>query len=171
VKDFLRFPGLLEHVSHQKETNGADNSAASDPKGLGARSQLQWIVDAYAIVFAGLLLSMGELGGSARQEVACYGRSAGVRRRLDPRCPVGSPETVARKIAANVTIQGVALKCGLPGLSHEALVRNIELYGTRVSNGSANCWDNDPNAGESQVVPTARGSLNRAGLMSLARLE
>jgi MFS family permease len=32
-------------------------------RGLGASSsQLQWIVDAYAVVFAGLLLSVGALG-------------------------------------------------------------------------------------------------------------
>jgi len=48
---------------------------------------------------------------------------------------VGSPETVAGKIAANLTALGANrfdLKYGMGGLSHEALMINIELYGTQV---------------------------------------
>ena len=48
---------------------------------------------------------------------------------------VGSPETVARKIAQNLATLGATrfdLKYGMPGLSHEALMTNIELYGTQV---------------------------------------
>jgi probable LLM family oxidoreductase len=48
---------------------------------------------------------------------------------------VGSPETVAQKIAANLTALGANrfdLKYGMGGLSHEALMTNIELYGTHV---------------------------------------
>jgi len=48
---------------------------------------------------------------------------------------VGSPETVARKIAANLTALGANrfdLKYGMGGLSHEALMTTIELYGTQV---------------------------------------
>jgi alkanesulfonate monooxygenase SsuD/methylene tetrahydromethanopterin reductase-like flavin-dependent oxidoreductase (luciferase family) len=48
---------------------------------------------------------------------------------------VGSPETVAQKIAANLTILGANrfdLKYGMGGLSHPALLTNIELYGTQV---------------------------------------
>ncbi|RKR91961.1 putative LLM family oxidoreductase [Micromonospora pisi] len=48
---------------------------------------------------------------------------------------VGSPETVARKIATNLTALRATrfdLKYGMGGLSHEALMTNIELYGTRV---------------------------------------
>jgi Coenzyme F420-dependent N5,N10-methylene tetrahydromethanopterin reductase and related flavin-dependent oxidoreductases len=48
---------------------------------------------------------------------------------------VGSPETVAQKIAANLTALDATrfdLKYGMPGLSHEALMTNIELYGTHV---------------------------------------
>jgi probable LLM family oxidoreductase len=48
---------------------------------------------------------------------------------------VGSPETVARKIAANMPALGANrfdLKYGMGGLSHEALMTNIELYGTQV---------------------------------------
>lgn len=48
---------------------------------------------------------------------------------------VGSPETVAQKIAANVRVLGATrfdLKYGMGGLSHQALMTNIELYGTKV---------------------------------------
>ena len=48
---------------------------------------------------------------------------------------VGSPETVAQKIAANLTTLGANrfdLKYGMGGLSHEELMSNIELYGTQV---------------------------------------
>ena len=48
---------------------------------------------------------------------------------------VGSPETVARKIAANLPALGANrfdLKYGMGGLSHDALMTNIELFGTRV---------------------------------------
>jgi alkanesulfonate monooxygenase SsuD/methylene tetrahydromethanopterin reductase-like flavin-dependent oxidoreductase (luciferase family) len=48
---------------------------------------------------------------------------------------VGSPETVAQKIAANLTTLDATrfdLKYGMGGLSHEALMTNIELYGTKV---------------------------------------
>jgi probable LLM family oxidoreductase len=48
---------------------------------------------------------------------------------------VGSPETVARKIAANLPMLGATrfdLKYGMGGLSHAALMTNIELYGTEV---------------------------------------
>jgi alkanesulfonate monooxygenase SsuD/methylene tetrahydromethanopterin reductase-like flavin-dependent oxidoreductase (luciferase family) len=48
---------------------------------------------------------------------------------------VGSPEVVAQKIAHNLTTLGASrfdLKYGMGGLSHEALMTNIELYGTQV---------------------------------------
>jgi probable LLM family oxidoreductase len=48
---------------------------------------------------------------------------------------VGSPETVARKIAANLPALGATrfdLKYGMGGLSRDALLTNIELYGTEV---------------------------------------
>jgi probable LLM family oxidoreductase len=48
---------------------------------------------------------------------------------------VGSPETVAQKIAQNLTALGATrfdLKYGMGGLSHQALMTNIELYGTQV---------------------------------------
>jgi probable LLM family oxidoreductase len=48
---------------------------------------------------------------------------------------VGSSETVAQKIAANLPLLGANrfdLKYGIGGLSHEALMTAIELYGTKV---------------------------------------
>jgi probable LLM family oxidoreductase len=48
---------------------------------------------------------------------------------------VGSPETVAQKIAQTLTSLGANrfdLKYGMGGLSQEALMTNIELYGARV---------------------------------------
>jgi alkanesulfonate monooxygenase SsuD/methylene tetrahydromethanopterin reductase-like flavin-dependent oxidoreductase (luciferase family) len=48
---------------------------------------------------------------------------------------VGSPETVAQKIAANLPMLGATrfdLKFGVGGLSHESLMTNIELYGSQV---------------------------------------
>jgi probable LLM family oxidoreductase len=48
---------------------------------------------------------------------------------------VGSPETVAQKIAANLRALGANrfdLKYGMGSLPHAALMTNIELYGTQV---------------------------------------
>jgi hypothetical protein len=48
---------------------------------------------------------------------------------------VGSPEIVAQKIADTLTAIGATrfdLKYGMGGLSHRALMANIELYGTQV---------------------------------------
>jgi alkanesulfonate monooxygenase SsuD/methylene tetrahydromethanopterin reductase-like flavin-dependent oxidoreductase (luciferase family) len=48
---------------------------------------------------------------------------------------IGSPETVAQKIAANLNTLGANrfdLKFGMPGLSPDSLMKNIELYGTKV---------------------------------------
>src|SRR5260370_20376255 len=47
---------------------------------------------------------------------------------------VGSPETVAQKVAANLTTLRATRfdrKYGMGGLSHDALITNIELYGTQ----------------------------------------
>ncbi|MEA3185796.1 MAG: hypothetical protein QOJ74_2273 [Ilumatobacteraceae bacterium] len=49
---------------------------------------------------------------------------------------VGSPETVARKIAATLTAFDATrsdLTYGMGGLSHSKLMTNVELYGTRVA--------------------------------------
>jgi alkanesulfonate monooxygenase SsuD/methylene tetrahydromethanopterin reductase-like flavin-dependent oxidoreductase (luciferase family) len=49
---------------------------------------------------------------------------------------VGSPETVARKIADTVRALGIQrfdMKFSTGTLSHEKMMRSIELYGTRVA--------------------------------------
>lgn len=49
---------------------------------------------------------------------------------------IGSPETVAQKIAKNMTALGATrfdLKYGIGGLSHDKLMTNIELFGTKVA--------------------------------------
>jgi alkanesulfonate monooxygenase SsuD/methylene tetrahydromethanopterin reductase-like flavin-dependent oxidoreductase (luciferase family) len=48
---------------------------------------------------------------------------------------VGSPETIAQKIAATLRALGAVrfdLKYGMPGLTHDQLMTNIELYGRQV---------------------------------------
>ena len=48
---------------------------------------------------------------------------------------VGSPETVARKIAANLRALDATrfdLKYGMPGMTHDQLMTSIELYGQQV---------------------------------------
>ena len=48
---------------------------------------------------------------------------------------VGSPETVAQKIAANLRTLGATrfdLKYGMPNMTHDQLMTNIELYGREV---------------------------------------
>jgi hypothetical protein len=48
---------------------------------------------------------------------------------------VGSPKTVARKIATNLRALGANrfdLKYGVPGMTHEQLITSIELYGREV---------------------------------------
>jgi probable LLM family oxidoreductase len=48
---------------------------------------------------------------------------------------VGSPETVAQKIAANLRALGATrfdLKYGMPNMTHDQLMTNIELYGREV---------------------------------------
>ncbi len=48
---------------------------------------------------------------------------------------VGSPETVAAKIVANLALLGASrfdLKFGMPGLTHDQIMTTIELYGTEV---------------------------------------
>jgi alkanesulfonate monooxygenase SsuD/methylene tetrahydromethanopterin reductase-like flavin-dependent oxidoreductase (luciferase family) len=49
---------------------------------------------------------------------------------------VGSPETVARKIAATVKALGAArfdMKYSAGPLSHEKMMRSIDLYGRKVA--------------------------------------
>ena len=54
--------------------------------GLGAtNTQVQWIVDAYGLIFAGLLFTAAALGDRFGRKGALQAGLAGVRRRLDAR--------------------------------------------------------------------------------------
>jgi probable LLM family oxidoreductase len=56
---------------------------------------------------------------------------------------VGSPETVAQKIVANLrTLEASRfdLKFGMPGLSQEAVMTNVELYGSQVIPRVRDLW-------------------------------
>jgi probable LLM family oxidoreductase len=61
---------------------------------------------------------------------------------------VGSPETVAQKIVANLrTLEASRfdLKFGMPGLSQQAVMTNIELYGNQVIPRVRDLWaDREP---------------------------
>lgn len=61
---------------------------------------------------------------------------------------VGSPETVAQKIVANLrTLEAnrFDLKFGMPGLSQEVVMTNIELYGNQVIPRVRQLWaDREP---------------------------
>jgi MFS family permease len=60
---------------------------------LGAStSDLQWIVDAYVLVFAGLLLTAGSLGDRYGRRRSLTGGTGALRRRLGRRRPLGSVE-------------------------------------------------------------------------------
>jgi alkanesulfonate monooxygenase SsuD/methylene tetrahydromethanopterin reductase-like flavin-dependent oxidoreductase (luciferase family) len=70
---------------------------------------------------------------------------------------VGSPETVARKIANNLPMLGATrfdLKYGMGGLSHEALMANIELYGSEVVPRVRELLADTPVAGAADPVVT-----------------
>ena len=67
---------------------------------------------------------------------------------------VGSPETVANKIIANLrTLEATRfdLKFGLPGLSQRSVMANIELYGTEVIPRVRDAWT--PSAADTQPDP------------------
>jgi probable LLM family oxidoreductase len=61
---------------------------------------------------------------------------------------VGSPETVAQKIVANLkTLEASRfdLKFGMPGLSQDAVMTNVELYGSQVIPRVRELWaDREP---------------------------
>ena len=74
---------------------------------------------------------VAEERGFAIPSEASFDREAGP----DGALYVGSPETVANKIAANVRALGATrfdLKYGLPGLTHDQLMTTVELYGREV---------------------------------------
>jgi probable LLM family oxidoreductase len=58
---------------------------------------------------------------------------------------VGSPETVARKIVANLRTLDANrfdLKFGMPGLSQKTVMTNVELYGSQVIPRVRELWSN-----------------------------
>jgi hypothetical protein len=63
---------------------------------------------------------------------------------------VGSPETVAQKIVANVRILEASrfdLKFGMPGMPQDAVMTNVELYGNQVIPRVRDLWaDRQPEA-------------------------
>ena len=69
---------------------------------LGAtNSQLQWMVDAYILVFAGLLLTTGSLVDRYGRRKAPGARPRDLRRRFDvlPRSPASSSALIASRAA------------------------------------------------------------------------
>lgn len=72
---------------------------------------------------------------------------------------VGSPETVARKIVRHQKALGAArfdLKYAVGTLSHSAMMRSIELYGTEVRRLVRTCSPTDPARSSSSSLPRAR---------------
>jgi alkanesulfonate monooxygenase SsuD/methylene tetrahydromethanopterin reductase-like flavin-dependent oxidoreductase (luciferase family) len=72
---------------------------------------------------------------------------------------VGSPETVAQKIVANLRMLEASrfdLKFGMPGLSQKAVMTNIELYGNQVIPRVRELWgEQQPEAASAGVAKTA----------------
>ena len=66
---------------------------------------------------------------------------------------VGSPDTVARKIIANLRMLEASrfdLKFGLPGLTQEQVTTNIRLYGTEVIPRVRELWADRESGASSQ---------------------
>ena len=66
---------------------------------------------------------------------------------------VGSPETMAQKIVANLAALDATrfnLKFGMPGLTQDTLMRNVELYGTEVIPRVRELWDERDRATSTQ---------------------
>ena len=86
---------------------------------------------------------------------------------------VGSPETVAEKIAANLGLLGANrfdLKFGMPGLTHDQIMTTIELYGTqviprvreRIGNGSIAAHPRPKPPDEPRARPDAARPVGRS---------
>ena len=78
-----------------------------------------------------IMTAMAPVRGFAVPTRGSFEREAGPHGALY----VGSPEAVARKIAANLPALGATrfdLKYGMPGLTHDQLMTNIDLYGREV---------------------------------------
>ena len=78
-----------------------------------------------------IMTAMAPVRGFAVPTERSFEREAGPNGALY----VGSPETVAQKIAVNLRALGATrfdLKYGMPGLTHDQLMTNIDLYGRHV---------------------------------------
>jgi probable LLM family oxidoreductase len=78
-----------------------------------------------------IMTAMAPVRGFAIPTRQSFEREAGP----DGALYVGSPETVAQKIAVNLRALGATrfdLKYGMPGLTHDQLMTNIDLYGRQV---------------------------------------
>jgi probable LLM family oxidoreductase len=78
-----------------------------------------------------IMTAMAPVRGFAIPTRQSFEREAGPQGALY----VGSPETVAQKIAVNLPALGATrfdLKYGMPGLTHDQLMSNIGLYGRQV---------------------------------------
>lgn len=78
-----------------------------------------------------IMTAMAPVRGFAVPTRQSFEREAGPQGALY----VGSPETVAQKIAGNLRALGATRfdqKYGMPGLTHDQLMTNIDLYGRRV---------------------------------------
>jgi probable LLM family oxidoreductase len=78
-----------------------------------------------------IMTAMAPVRGFAIPTRQSFEREAGPQGALY----VGSPETVAQKIAVNLPALGATrfdLKYGMPGLTHDQLMSNIDLYGRQV---------------------------------------
>jgi len=99
------------------------------PARIGVGGNPQSVIRAARLGFS--LALVAEERGFAIPSEASFDREAGP----DGALYVGSPETVANKIAANVRALGATrfdLKYGLPGLTHDQLMTTVELYGREV---------------------------------------
>jgi probable LLM family oxidoreductase len=70
---------------------------------------------------------------------------------------VGSPETVAQKIVANLQALDATrfdLKFGMPGLCQPVLMRNVELYGTQVIPRVRKLWGEQVKSEAGADVPS-----------------
>lgn len=78
-----------------------------------------------------IITRLGPSRGFPTPTLEFYEREVGPKGALH----VGSPQTVAEKVARNLTILGANrfdLKHGMPGMTQQSLLKSIELFGTRV---------------------------------------
>ncbi|MFD5827019.1 LLM class flavin-dependent oxidoreductase [Lentzea sp. NPDC060358] len=114
----------LEKFGHEPQPIGIHSPGHVAPTDEQAREEF-WPH------YLDLIGRLGKSRGFAAPTRESYAREVGPQGALF----VGSPETVAAKMARTMTTLGASrfdLKYGMGGLSHESLLRTIELYGTQV---------------------------------------